>query len=438
MIFRLRDYIQYPFAIHRAHDRLSASQYWAPERRRGWVQERLERTLRHAVRHVPWYRRTLAPFESRFPEMIDRLDLGELPVLTKEVIRNHYHELIADDHRRYRPTVTHTSGSTGTPTQFMLDAESNIAQFAALWRVLNWAGYRFAQPFADMTAYVPRGGGQFERDFRLNCLHLSTFNFKKEDVPEYVRRLRRFEPVLLKAFPSAAHIFARWLLELGIRDYRAPALLTCGETLLGHQKALFQEVLGCPLYDFYNQNERGVLISTCDRGTYHVHEEYSFAEFVPDPAGDAQWIVGTTFHNLAMPLIRYWTDDLADLGEPVACACGRSYRSIRQIVGRIEDVVVTPDGRHVGRLSSAFVYASGIRLSQIVQNSVDAIEIRIVRGPTFSQNDIDSLDHEIHTRLGDRITVRYTFVDDIPRGKNGKVKFMVSNLDGSGGPGRAV
>jgi phenylacetate-CoA ligase len=203
MNFRLRDYIFSPLAIRRARERLEASQYWSPERRRGWVQEQLERTLAHAVANVPWYRRTLAPFASRFPEMIERLDLSELPVLPKEVVRNHFDELCADEHADYVPSCTETSGSTGTPTRFMLDRESNVEHFAAIWRVLNWTGYRFGQRYADMTGYLPRNDGLAARDYRTNCLHLSSFNFKKENMAEYVRMLCDFRPDLLKAYPSA-------------------------------------------------------------------------------------------------------------------------------------------------------------------------------------------------------------------------------------------
>jgi phenylacetate-CoA ligase len=429
MIFRLRDYVFSPLAIKQARDRLQASQYWPPERRRAWVQEQLERTLQHAVTNVPYYRRTLGPYASRFPEMIERLDLSELPLLPKEAVRSHFQELCADDCARYKPSYTETSGSTGTPTRFMLDRASNIEHFAAIWRVLNWTGYRFGRRYADMTGYLPRNDGLAAMDYRTNCLHLSSFNFKKEHMPEYVHMLRRFQPVFVKAYPSAIELFCRWLQELGIDDYRPPAVLTCAESLLDHQRQVVTEVLACPIYDFYNQNERACLVSTCEHGTYHVHDEYSFMELVPGAEADTRAIVATTFHNRAMPLIRYQTDDLAEVGGPgAACACGRTYRSVGRIIGRVEDVVITPDGRHVGRLDAAFKYSPGIRMSQVIQDSPDAIQVRIVPAATFAQSDLDRLEHELRARLGPAIGIRYDTVEEILPGKNGKVQFMVSNL----------
>ncbi len=428
MIFRLRDYLFSPLAIRRARDRLEASQRWSPEQRRGWVQARLERTLEHAVRHVPWYRRNLGPYQSRFQEMIDRLDLSELPLLTKDVVRNHFQELCAEDAQAYHPSFTETSGSTGTPTRFMLDRESNIEHFAAIWRVLNWTGYRFGQRYADLTGYLPRGDRLAAFDLRTNCLHLSSFNFKRRHMPAYVRLLQRFHPALVKAYPSAIELFCAWLRDLGIADYRPPVVLTCAESLLDHQRELIEAVLACPVHDFYNQNERACLVSTCEAGRYHIHEEYAWMELLPMPEPGARSIVATSFHNLAMPLIRYQTDDLAELGDGAPCACGRTYQTLGRIIGRVEDVVVTPDGRHVGRLDAAFKYSPGIRLSQVVQERVGEIEVRIVPADTFAPRDQERLEAELRARLGPAIGIRYRLVDEILPGRNGKVKFVVSRL----------
>src|SRR5688572_5429947 len=432
MIFRLRDFAFYPIAIGKFRSLLTESQYWEESRRRGWIQQRLQETLSHAVKNVEFYRKTLSPYKSRFNDMIDRLDLRELPYLTKDAIRNHYHELCADNYQQYRPGVTHTSGSTGTPARFLLDGDSNVSHFASIWRVLNWTGYRFGDRFADMTGYVLKDDKLFQSDWRLNCVHLSSFNFKKEHVPLYVSKLKKFQPVLIKAYPSALDLFCRWLREIGVEDYRPKAVLTCAETLLEHQKMVIKDVLDCPVYDFYNQNERAALISTCEHSNYHIHEEYSFVEILGTGSSsdeeNAGPIVATTLHNKAMPLIRYQTNDLATLNNDLPCKCRRTYKTVQKILGRIEDIVITPEGRYVGRLDAAFKYSPGIRMSQVVQESIDKIEVKIVKAASFAQTDIDAIESGLRTRLGSLIKIDYDFVDAIAPGRNGKVQFVVSKI----------
>ena len=431
MIFRLREFVVYPLAIRRFHTMLLEAERWPTERRRGWVQERLDATLRHAVRNVPYYKRTLGAYQPRFNEMVDRLDLSELPCITKETIRQHAAELRADDAHRYRPTPVRTSGSTGTPTEFLVDRHTSVAHFASLWRVLNWAGYHFGDRFADMTGEVLANDALFHFDARLNCLRLSSFNFKKENVPLYHERLRKFRPGLIKGYPSALALFCRWTRELGVEPYRPRAVLTCAESVLDHQRAVIEETFGCPMFDFYAQNERAALISTCEKGRYHVHEEYAHVELVPTsddfrPPSPAAEIVTTTFHSFAMPLIRYRLGDLAEPDDDGPCACGRAYRRVRRITGRVVDVVVTPDGRHVGGLAAAFLDAPGIRVSQVVQETVDEIRVDVVRAQTYTPRDGESVLRELRTRLGGALRIRLNFVDSIAPGRNGKIQFIVS------------
>ncbi len=433
MIFRLRDYAFSPWAILRLRRRLGESETWDPARLRSQQQAALERTLAHAVTRVPYYRRTLGRHRSRFNAMIEALDLSELPILTKNDVRAHFAELQAENASRYSPSITQTSGSSGTPTQFTVDRSSHIAHFAAIWRVLNWAGYRFGDRMADLTGYIPRRGELFEWDPRLNCLHLSSFNFTPDNVRLYVERLRRFRPVMFKAYPSSLDLFCRWVREQGLEVPRPRSILTCAESLLEHQQASIRETFARPHYDFYNQNERAALISTCGEGRYHVHEEYSFVELVrPDGRAGAAGVVASTLHNRAMPLIRYDTGDLAELDDLEPCACGRRSRTVRRIVGRIEDIVITPDGRHVGRLDAAFKYSPGVRLSRIVQDRVESIRVELVRGPTYRPSDAETIERELRARLGDAIAIEFEFVADIPPERNGKIKFVVS------APGRAV
>ena len=430
MNFRLRDYVLHPLAIKQLHDLLRTAERWSAERRRGWVQERLERVLCHAVSRVPYYRRTLTPFRQQFPQMIDRLDLSELPFITKQTVREHFAELAAEPLPRLGTAVVHTSGTTGTPTEFLVDADSQRAQFASLWRVLNWVGYRFGDRFVEIKRN-PTRGPLARRAWQLNCLILPVYNFQKDNVPLYLERIRRFDPVLIKTYPCAIDLLCRWMRELDLVGYRPRAVLSCAETLLDHQRATIDEVLGCPLFDFYNHNERAGLISTCERGTYHVHEEYSHLELVDEKGGRADSdaageVVATTLHNFAMPLIRYRTGDLCTAGPEEPCACGRSYRRVERIHGRITDVVVTPDGRHLSGLEHAFMRSPGVRLSQIVQDEVDEIRVNLVKAASYTPGDLGRIESGLRSFLGDAMRIQFEFVETIEPCRNGKVQFVVS------------
>lgn len=435
MVFRLRDFIFYPAAINRCRTFLDKSQYWSQEKRREWTREQLDRVLWHAVRNVPYYKRTLGPYEPRFREMLDRLDLSELPLITKDLIRKHYQELQANNPGHSRSRESHTSGSSGTPMQFLLDRSSDTNHFAAIWRVLNWTGYKFGNRFACINTTMETETEQlFVYDFKQNCLNFPFVNLKKDNIKKCVTRLKKFNPVVIKSYPSALALFSHWLREVGIRDYRPKAVLTCAETLLDHQKKIISEVLECPIFDFYNQNERACLFSTCGEGRYHIHEEYSFVELLnseslPAAPGESAEIITTGFHNFVMPLIRYQTNDLAVIDEGNPCECGRTYKTVERVIGRIEDMIVTPRGRHVSRMDIPFKYSPGIQEGQIIQKQVDKIKVNVLKADSYKQKDLDNLLHHMHLRLGEDMKIEYDFVDSIPLGENGKKKFIVSKLN---------
>ncbi|MHA1571064.1 MAG: hypothetical protein ACTSWM_04535, partial [Alphaproteobacteria bacterium] len=216
MAFQLKDFVFYPPQIWAHHERLQDSQYWSPEQRRADTQANLAKLLHHAVTNVPYYRRTLAPYRARFASMIERLDISELPILTKQQIRDHGQELWADNHTSYKPSVTQTSGTTGTPTKFLVDRQSHITHFAAIWNMLNWVGYSFGDRFADLTGGERAGEPMYKRDMRLNCLRMCSAQLSHENIHKVAERLNRFEPVVFKGIPSSMYIYCRWLEESGL------------------------------------------------------------------------------------------------------------------------------------------------------------------------------------------------------------------------------
>lgn len=432
MIFRLRDFIGHPLAIYNFRKFLTKSEKWPKEKLDEYRLKLLKRTINQAINFVPYYQQLFRE-AGIAPGTINNFDdLKKIPLLEKDAVNKNFEQLKSKNWQKYEPLESHTSGSTGTSMHFLLDKQTNILEFAALWRVLNWSGYKFGQRYANIHGRVTKGDRFFEYDWRTNALHLSSFNFKKENIKLYNEKLKSFRPKLIKAYPSSISLFARWLAEQKISPYQPQAILTSSESLLDHQREIIKTVFNCPIFDFYGQNERAALISTCPQGNYHIHQEYSHLEILDENGQDAKpgtigEIVTTSFHNLAMPLIRYRTRDLA-MPSTKPCSCGRPYPTVERIIGRIEDIIVTPDGRHVGRLDAAFKLSKGIRLSQIIQQQRESITVKIVKTTEYREQDEQILLKELRSRLGQAIKIDLDYVDKIEIGKNGKIKFVISKI----------
>jgi phenylacetate-CoA ligase len=82
-----------------------------------------------------------------------------------------------------------------------------------------------------------------------------------------------------------------------------------------------------------------------ERSGSHIHEDHFLPEVV-DPEsgeqlgeGEVGVLVFTALSKQAMPLIRYWTGDLASLSsEP--CSCGRTLLRMSPVLGRTDDMLI--------------------------------------------------------------------------------------------------
>ena len=147
---------------------------------------------------------------------------------------------------------------------------------------------------------------------------------------------------------------------------------------------LAQEVLGCRIADYYGQAERIAFAYAFAPREYRFLPGYSHVEFLPYeskllPAGGRERlyeVVGTSFWNNLMPLVRYRTGDLIRL--PAAWGAreleelGCGMRSFRGILGREQEIIACPTGVRVTGLDSIPDDVEHVLRIQVVQETLDS------------------------------------------------------------------
>ena len=104
---------------------------------------------------------------------------------------------------------------------------------------------------------------------------------------------------------------------------------------------------------------------------------------------------------------------------------------VERIDGRIEDYVVTPDGRKIGRLDHIFKDMVTVRECQIVQETAGSLAFHLVRGPGYTPADEAALLAEARRRLGSSIGIDIVYRETLPRTPRGKLRFVVSKIPDS-------
>lgn len=404
--------------------------------------ERLRDIVGHAYRSVPYYRERWDALRLQPSDIRGRHDLWKIPLLTRDDIRRHYDDLRSRDVQPAAMRTGHTSGTTGTPLTVGYDREAVWSTYAIFDRHYEWAGLRMGRQgdriaVARGNVIVPLDQSRppyWRRNRAQNQLLLSSFHLSRRNLPVYLDALRRFRPDVVDGYPSTLYVLARFLDSLG-ETLPVKAAITSSETLYDFQRELIERRFGCRVFDYYALAERTVFAGECSRHEgHHVAMEYGLAEVVdgegmPLAAGTSGRLVGTSLHNLAMPLIRYVTNDMTSL-HAGSCSCGRGHVLMDEVATKAEDMLTLPDGRVISPsvLTHPFKPLDSIEGSQIVQLAPDRVEVRLVPGDGFADHLVAHLRSALAERLGDGVTIDIRLVEALETRPNGKFKWVISHV----------
>jgi phenylacetate-CoA ligase len=423
-------------------DMLARTEWLSPGELRAYQDERLRDIVTHAYDNVPYYRRVFDQRRLKPADIRGGDDLQKLPLLTRDHIKRHFDELRSRTVSARALRTGHTSGTTGTPLTVGYDAETIWMTYAVFDRHYRWAGCRLGRDGNRVA--VARGNvivplSQRRPPFwRLNNRHhqllLSAFHMSKTNLPAYFEALEQFRPDVVDGYPSTLYVLAKFLQAEG-RTFPLRAAITSSETLYDFQRRVIEERFACPVFDYYALAERVAFAHECDRHQgHHMAMEYGLAEFVDrDGArvadGSPGKLVGTSLHNKAMPLIRYVTNDVSSL-RTERCGCGRGLDLMDDVATKAEDLLTLKDGRLISPsvLTHPFKPLDCIEGSQIVQTAPDAVSVRIVAGPGYTDAHTAHLTSELQARLGDDVRIEIQLVDALEHASNGKFKWVISRV----------
>lgn len=421
---------------------LLQSQWYSPERLALLQLEKAKRLLKQAYEDVPYYRKAFDRVGFH-PEDFSRMEqLTALPVLTKADIQNHGDELLSRTAVPGSYYRNQTGGSTGHPLFFYQSREYEAWGLADIWRNFMMCGFRPGERKAflwgsDYDSRAHRGWkNRVVNDLlRENTVWINTFELAEERLARAAQTLASFRPRLIVAYVSSATLLASYAREHGIK-IRPRAIQTSAEVLSGAQRRLLEEVFACPVFNRYGCREVGNIAHECEAHEgLHLLEENNYTEFldasgIPVSPGETGAITVTNLNNHVMPLIRYQP---GDLGRPAAglCPCGRGLARMEVVEGRTADVIRSPSGKliHGEFFTHLFYQLSGVRQFQVVQTSLERLEIRIV--PTGGLEKEYACRHlsEVVRDHGDpAFQVTVTFHDRIPSSASGKFRFVYSEL----------
>jgi phenylacetate-CoA ligase len=399
----------------------------------------LAKLLTFARDHVPYYRRVFEDAGLDPTRASLREDLSRVPLLTKDLIRQHRSELIADLMHRGPLFPKSTGGSTGVPLTFYRDRYVQAVSEALDVFVRSWWGIR---PW-DRTALVWGTDRDLNEstwrekfyEWRYRRRLINAFRMQDTDLLNFCQALLCWRPPYLMGYASALEELARCAQTHGLDGLRFHAIRSAAETLWPGQRQLIENTFHAPVYNFYGSREIGNVAAECpEERRLHLISTWHYLEIVDEQGrplanGEPGQLVITDLSNFGMPFVRYRNEDTGTLAI-ARCPCGRPSPVLENLLGRTSDLIRTPQGEivHGEFFTHLFYGLDNIRQFTVHQTELTKLILKYVPAGTGHNETIQRIASSIRRRLGPEVTVEVEVCDVIERPPNGKHRFTVSDV----------
>lgn len=388
----------------------------------------LKKLLIECQRFVPYYHALFSEIGFDAEHDFNSLDdIKKIPLTRKSDVKQHP-ELFINPHYHGGYQQFHTSGSTGNPLTVRVSNKHWIIEQGVIWRHWSWAGYRFRDKIAIVRSYTPKNGTLIKMNFidkLRNFRYYSPFHLTEQNIGQYLEDMVREKVKFIRGYPSSIKPIAQYVLRTGCRIPKLKGILTASEILSDTDRIMIESAFKCKISNHYGLAETIVMMGDCEcHQGLHNYDEYGYVELLDTDNHKIKRIVGTNLNNFAMPLIRYETNDLAEINEN-KCPCCRSSMTIHNIIGR-SNITIKLKDREIP-LTNFFTmmeYYTSISQWQIVQISQNKIELRI--NGKLSKEELIKIKDDFSRRLPDSIEKVIVPEADIIQKHEGKIAPFIS------------
>lgn len=412
---------------------LLESQWWSKDQLHSYQWQLLRNLLNHAYNNTDFYRQRFDSLGAHPNDIKSLDDYRKLPYVTKDDVRNSLTAMQARNCEQFQPVEIRTGGSTGAPLYMFKSRNAEHMRVAVSWRTLKFGGVDFDTRKILINHSDSPAHRQWHVDFCRQFLLFYTAQTNDRTMSTLLQLSRKFKAESMIASMGFVRVLGEFAAREEIRLRHLKTIFVIGEAVSQQDRMIVDQRFGCRLFDAYGMRENAVSASECEHGNMHINSEFTLMEFensgTAAPAGQSAAIIGTNLHNFAVPLIRYNTEDLGQLCED-KCPCGRSLPVMRIEGGRSRDFIKTKSGYvfvtwHLAQLIDKNM---GIAKMQLHQTDISRVIVRIVKCESFTDSDESAILARLRELTRGEVELQVQYVDDIPRTRLGKFRFVKSDL----------
>jgi phenylacetate-CoA ligase len=415
---------RYSKVFGETYDFLKKVDSWDYERTKEYQFKELQNLLIYCNSHVPYYQKLFSEHQFN-PKIQSFEDINKLPLLTKEIIQNNFNDLISKNYNG-KKILFKTSGSTGKRLEFY--GEDSMYKKEAAYILHSFESHN-AELYDKWSIWIRRHSPKDEsdlivKDYELKRIYMSPFHLNDENIFDYVDIINQTKSTTIVTYPSTAYWLSCLLEKHNLKLPFIKAIHGASEQCLDVWGNKIYDVFGFNLKMHYGQVEKvSFLYQSNQSNFYHESLTYSYTEYDHDNS-----IIGTSFMNKVMPMIRYKTNDIVtlldnkiELSSPI---------TVEKINGRVDDMIISENGTRIPSVNFYTVMSKceEVKMFQLHQKIDKTLTLKVVVSDKFNKNVMDKIEVEIRKRVGD-LSLHFEIVDEINRDNNtGKLRCVITDL----------
>ncbi|KQM50242.1 phenylacetate--CoA ligase family protein [Chryseobacterium sp. Leaf201] len=385
-------------------------------------------------------------------------DITKLPVTYKKDLRDNYPFGLFTVPKNELQRIHCSSGTTGKPTVVGYTKEDVDLFSEVVARSLNAAGAKPGMQLHNAYGYGIFTGG-LGLHYGAEKLGMSVLPISGGMTTRQVDLIIDFKPEVLCCSPSYALTIADEFAKRGISSDE----ISLKYAVLGSEpwteiiRHHIEEKLGVHATNIYGLSEiigPGVSMEDFEeKGGSYIWEDHFYPEILdpitkePLPLGEEGVLVITTLTKKAMPLLRYWTNDITSLYYDENAK--RTMVKMKPILGRADDMLIVRGVNvYPSQIEEAFSHVKGVvpnyyltpveKEQMCVALDIDVeiddvlvteenLELNTDAYLDFAGSFGKSIENEIKKRVGITTKVKIHAQDSLPKCEGGKINRILKS-----------
>ncbi len=406
------------------------SEKWSKDQVISYQNKKLIEIVKYSGKYVPYYRKLFHDINLDLNKFKGIEDIDKIPYLDKETLRLKPNEFVSDVYPKSKIQIEKTSGSTGTPLQLHIDNVSRSHKYAAFARAYFWSGYKPGALRFVLKGLSESKNEAYGYDLLRNMIFLNSSKMTKENCLGVLKLLKGKKVNIFEGYARSFIDFFQIIKDNDLNISKPKGIFCYGETVTQDMRNFIEVKYKTKLFDFYSHAENSVMICQMPDNKKYLMEDYFYPEII-DEQGKATTsgygeLIGTSFYNYAMPLIRYKTRDNIKLN---LCNKSSKFKEVVDIEGRMDDYILLPDNRKIYFAEGAIYYSEGVVAAQYIQNDRTKLIINLVVDKHFEKKSINLIREGLYKRIGKSLNFDFHIVKKLEKKKSGKTPFIINNME---------